>query len=993
MAQFKNMYKVELNNGIAPVVSLKQIYYADVEANRIGAIVTMNGQPFPLSGTCTGSAILADGSTVPMAGVIDGNQAYIDLDSSCYSVEGQIKIFVKITTGGVTTTLLAAVGTVQLTETDTVIDPGTIIPSVSALITAIEDAVESIPADYTALLETIAPLYANLTFPVKAGQWCWYSGVLYEANQDISTSENWTAAHWNTTTVGGAVSELKSAFTEISTKNIDNTNGWTVGTLKAADGTTSTSSSRLRMDSFVSVDDKVFGFKTKTGYDFLVYAWDKTSGNYIGCMHIGSVYGTSISDLLWLNEYYFDPTCKYKVVIRNADNPSATMTAAEASNCLYVVRSIDETLTVKGQAADAKKTGDEINALKESVFTVETSAIWSQGRWATANGNSSSSDVWIKTPKYIPTDYVKNALGVVPDSGYRLMVLGWKKSDDTYMGCWNGNAFTKSDTVTHETPIWFWEIGSDYKFAINLAKTGGSAIVPSEGTHVKFICTDASLKVAQNQGIENAGKVMVIGSDGNLSPEEYKSVVYEYAEPIPAPSWGLGTISSGGTLTNYKNTVRSSAFRVKKGDYITATNGLYLRGTLYNSSETSELTYVKTYAWTNSGRIDIDADGYARVQVSDAEHYNVSGSPLPNTDYQYRVYIHVQTTAIQTVDEIEQETEKGRTFGNKTGLFRAQEAVASDWHLPFINVYDALGLGNNHQIPGTKTTWDQSGTTDLTQKNVWMSDGTHPYRGVGLVDMYGRTIANQLALVSPSYHDGEGESSPSYWAGKRLLWMGTSIPAGSDPDAGSGTGATYPQMVATQLGATSVNIARGSSMLRVKSSTGLYNDIPFSHYIRAITRMVAECDEIAADWANIYEDIPNAPSELTAGNIATMKNHSFENLVVPYLDGTNTAPDLYVIDYGHNDYANGIDGKRDWWIQPTAENIKNGILAPDTYMTANNYANLKLALNDDLSGITDLYTFAASLNRNCFQGACNFLITVILRYKPYARIAIISDYN
>lgn len=235
MAQFKNMYKVELNNGIAPVVSLKQIYYADVEANRIGAIVTMNGQPFPLSGTCTGSAILADGSTVPMTGVIDGNQAYIDLDSSCYSVEGQIKIFVKITTGGVTTTLLAAVGTVQLTETDTVIDPGTIIPSVSALITAIEDAVESIPADYTALLETIAPMYANLTFPVKAGQWCWYSGVLYEAKQDISTSENWTAAHWGTTTVGGSVSELKSAI------SVFDTPAWAKGTMNAIAQQTATS--------------------------------------------------------------------------------------------------------------------------------------------------------------------------------------------------------------------------------------------------------------------------------------------------------------------------------------------------------------------------------------------------------------------------------------------------------------------------------------------------------------------------------------------------------------------------------------------------------------------------------------------------------------------------------------------------------------------------------------------------------------------------------
>lgn len=299
MAQFKNMYKVELNNGIAPVVSLKQIYYADVEANRIGAIVTMNGQPFPLSGTCTGSAILADGSTVPMAGVIDGNQAYIDLDSSCYSVEGQIKIFVKITTGGVTTTLLAAVGTVQLTETDTVIDPGTIIPSVTALITAIEDAVESIPADYTALLETIAPLYANLTFPVKAGQWCWHSGVLYEANQDISTSENWTAAHWGTTTVGGSVSELKSALgdsfvSELVEIPLDVT--WAKGSFNSSNGGNVTGAVTLRSSQFapcnaVSVD---------SGYVYSIYVFDDNNNHaYVG-MYNGNTTAPA-NNKVWLS--------------------------------------------------------------------------------------------------------------------------------------------------------------------------------------------------------------------------------------------------------------------------------------------------------------------------------------------------------------------------------------------------------------------------------------------------------------------------------------------------------------------------------------------------------------------------------------------------------------------------------------------------------------------------------------------------------------------
>ena len=82
--------------------------------------------------------------------------------------------------------------------------------------------------------------------------------------------------------------------------------------------------------------------------------------------------------------------------------------------------------------------------------------------------------------------------------------------------------------------------------------------------------------------------------------------------------------------------------------------------------------------------------------------------------------------------------------------------------------------------------------------------------------------------------------------------------------------------------------------------------------------------------------------------------------------------------------------ERDWWIEPTIDNIENGVLAADTYMTANNYANLKIALSDDLSGITDLNKFAISLNRNCFQGAYNFLITVILRYKPYVRIVAVE---
>lgn len=351
----------------------------------------------------------------------------------------------------------------------------------------------------------------------------------------------------------------------------------------------------------------------------------------------------------------------------------------------------------------------------------------------------------------------------------------------------------------------------------------------------------------------------------------------------------------------------------------------------------------------------------------------------------------------KTSDQVKKNTADIERLKNNdmTDLVNAQRGISRDWHFPFINVSQGMGLGGNHIIPGTKATWSVSGTSDLDQKGVWMSDGVHPFKGDGVTDMYGLTIAQQLALVSPSFHDNASVAQTApYWTGKTFLWMGTSIPAGSDPDAGEGTGSTYPTLVAGYLGAAAVNKSKGSSCVRVNASDGEYTGMMFSHFLRAMSRTVDEADAIAANWTTIQPKISSAPSELTETHVNTMKAHSFENLLLPYLDGTNAMPDLFVFDHGHNDVRpKGIDGENDLWINPSVQMIAEGILAPDTYMTANSYAKLKLALNDDLSGIGDLESFAASLNRNCFRGAMNFLITVILRYNPYARIAIIGDYN
>lgn len=65
----------------------------------------------------------------------------------------------------------------------------------------------------------LAPNYTDLTFPVKKGQPCIYSGGYYEALVDIATTEEWTSAHWKNTKVGAEVNNLKSAIDPMLDEN------------------------------------------------------------------------------------------------------------------------------------------------------------------------------------------------------------------------------------------------------------------------------------------------------------------------------------------------------------------------------------------------------------------------------------------------------------------------------------------------------------------------------------------------------------------------------------------------------------------------------------------------------------------------------------------------------------------------------------------------------------------------------------------------------
>lgn len=215
MAQIESWFNQDLKEPVKVRYLDGNVFSQDNNGNLIGVYVFDNGEPATLSGSVSASIIRSDGGTVAAVGTLSGNQVSVILPQSAYAIPGVISVVIKLTSGSDVTTLCAVVGNVYTSSTDTVIDPGTIIPSVETLIAAIDAAVASIPADYSSLWTSLAPAYSTSgTYAV--GDYVTYNGGLYRCVSAISSGESWTAAHWTSAKLGTDVSALKSALSQMA---------------------------------------------------------------------------------------------------------------------------------------------------------------------------------------------------------------------------------------------------------------------------------------------------------------------------------------------------------------------------------------------------------------------------------------------------------------------------------------------------------------------------------------------------------------------------------------------------------------------------------------------------------------------------------------------------------------------------------------------------------------------------------------------------------
>lgn len=191
MAQIETWYRQDLKQPVQVHHLPGNVFSQDNQGNLLGVEVYDDGVPASLSGTVSANIVRSDGGTVAATGTLSGNKLSVVLPAAAYAIPGVISVVIKLSSGSPSAvTLLAVVALVYASSTDTPVDPGTIMPSIQDLIDEIEDAVASIPSDYSSLSNAVADGLYSIRNLVKAEDIITIYGKYIGAYGVISDSAN-----------------------------------------------------------------------------------------------------------------------------------------------------------------------------------------------------------------------------------------------------------------------------------------------------------------------------------------------------------------------------------------------------------------------------------------------------------------------------------------------------------------------------------------------------------------------------------------------------------------------------------------------------------------------------------------------------------------------------------------------------------------------------------------------------------------------------------
>lgn len=202
-----------------------------------------------------------------------------------------------------------------------------------------------------------------------------------------------------------------------------------------------------------------------------------------------------------------------------------------------------------------------------------------------------------------------------------------------------------------------------------------------------------------------------------------------------------------------------------------------------------------------------------------------------------------------------------------------------------------------------------------------------------------------------------------YWKGKKIVWFGTSIPAGVIQAGDSGRVASYPIMLGDMLQAEMYNEAVGSSCVRFGNYAYATSGDPqgfsgqwLNNFLYSLSGSSTEKQEIFNNWdywKNIIQSGEASGVTLTDEQKQQAVNCSYDIKLNRYLTGGSVGPaDLYVFDHGHNEEYRG-----------------------------------------DYNNMTIIPPEGHESDRSYFIGSMRFIIEKILTDNPRAQICFIGHYQ
>lgn len=146
-------------------VHLGPIFEGDQDEFKVSLHLLQNGQPVSLTGaSVTAYMMRADKTTVVWTGSVSSNIASVVLTQHAHTIPGRAQLVVRVTIGTTKHTVFSADGDVLRTNTDAIIDPTGVIPTLDDLLARISEMEAATEAAQQVVDNLDAAINARLSY-------------------------------------------------------------------------------------------------------------------------------------------------------------------------------------------------------------------------------------------------------------------------------------------------------------------------------------------------------------------------------------------------------------------------------------------------------------------------------------------------------------------------------------------------------------------------------------------------------------------------------------------------------------------------------------------------------------------------------------------------------------------------------------------------------------------------------------------------------------